>query len=289
MPHHNKLKDRLRDTSGAISQNDFKMLKVKNLYFNSFQECCSIIWDSTLEAIIIDPGFYTEQEKQELYGFIDGNGLKPVKILLTHAHFDHVYGVSECAAVYGIPVLMSPEDRVILDNNGTFCDMFGMKTPDGNFPTEDIADGDVITFGNGVRIKVLETPGHTPGGVCYLLDEEKILFSGDTLFAGAIGRTDNRWGDYDALMKGIFEKLMVLDGDITVIPGHGPHTCSFENRIPVHRKAKTYESHVLPQRTSFSPYQPSFRLSENCRLLFCHIHCLSNNRTSGKALLRHLQ
>ncbi len=231
MPHHNKLKDRLRDTSGAISQNDFKMLKVKNLYFNSFQECCSIIWDSTLEAIIIDPGFYTEQEKQELYGFINGNGLKPVKILLTHAHFDHVYGVSECAATYGIPVLMSPEDRVILDNNGTFCDMFGMKTPDGNFPTEDIADGDVITFGNDVRIKVLETPGHTPGGVCYLLDEEKILFSGDTLFAGAIGRTDNRWGDYDALMKGIFEKLMVLDGDITVIPGHGPHTTISDERM----------------------------------------------------------
>ena len=75
-----------------------------------------------------------------------------------------------------------------------------------------------------MKFEVISTPGHTPGGVCYLERAEKILISGDTLFAGAIGRTDNQWGDYDELIKGILTKLMVLDGDTDVIPGHGPLT-----------------------------------------------------------------
>jgi glyoxylase-like metal-dependent hydrolase (beta-lactamase superfamily II) len=95
--------------------------------------------------------------------------------------------------------------------------------PDGFTDAVAVKEGDVIKIGN-LNFEVIETPGHTPGGVCYLERNEKILFSGDTLFAGSIGRTDNQWADYDALMSGIFTKLMELDGDITVIPGHGPET-----------------------------------------------------------------
>lgn len=215
------------------------MLKVKYFCFNAFQECCSVAWDGSGECVIIDPGFYTGEEKAMLFGFIAENGLKPVKILLTHAHFDHVYGVKACADEYGATVMMHPADKVILENNCHFCNAFRLKIPEGGFSTEDVKVGDHVKFGGGmidgkevkpVDLEIIETPGHTPGGVCYLDREDRILFSGDTLFAGSIGRTDNPWGDYDALMKGIFENLMTLDGDIKVIPGHGPQTTIADER-----------------------------------------------------------
>lgn len=216
-------------------------LNIKSFYFNAFQECCSVVWTESGECIIVDPGFYTDEEKASLFGFIAENGLKPVKILLTHAHFDHIYGVKACVDEYGTAVMMHPADKVILENNGYFCDMFRLKTPEGGFVTEDIKTGDHIVSvkpgtdgsgeADGFDFEVIGTPGHTPGGVCYLERNAKVLFSGDTLFAGAIGRTDNQWGDYDALMKGIFEGLMPLDGDIKVIPGHGPRTTIADERM----------------------------------------------------------
>lgn len=223
-------------------------IQIKSFSFNAFQECCSIVWNDSGECVIIDPGFYDEDEKLRLFGFIAARGLKPVKILLTHAHFDHIYGVKACVDEYGVAVMMHPADKVILENNEYFCNMFRLNTPERGFATEDVRAGEHIRFGvadgtstgdgnahdtasEGVDLEVIETPGHTPGGVCYLERRAKVLFSGDTLFAGAIGRTDNQWGDYDALMKGIFDGLMVLDGDIKVIPGHGPQTSIAEERM----------------------------------------------------------
>lgn len=179
--------------------------------------------------MIIDPGFYTDSERDQLKDFISGKGLKPVKILLTHGHFDHVFGLKECAEMYGIPVYMDPADKVTLESADYFCKMFGLKTPQVDVPTVDIHDGDIIRFGE-TEFEVLSTPGHTPGGVCFLDRADKVLFSGDTLFAGSIGRTDHPNGDYDRLMEGIFNKLMTLDGDIDVIPGHGPHTSITDER-----------------------------------------------------------
>lgn len=206
------------------------MLKIKCFYFNSFQECCSVVWDDNGKAAVIDPGCYTSDEISALDGLIASKGLSVEKILLTHAHFDHIYGVAELAAKYNVPVLMNPEEKVILENEEFFCSMFGLKVPDTGFAYSAIHDGDIIEVGQN-SFEVLSTPGHTPGGVCFLCRESRILISGDTLFAGSIGRTDNRWGDYDALMKGIFEKLMVLDGDIAVIPGHGNTTTIADERM----------------------------------------------------------
>ncbi|MBO8455213.1 MAG: MBL fold metallo-hydrolase [Bacteroidetes bacterium] len=205
------------------------MVKIKTFYFNPLHECCSVVWDETLECVIIDPGFYTPEERDELLGFIRDNRLRPVKILLTHAHFDHVFGLKECAASLGVPVLMDPADKGTLASAGYFCTMFGLRTPDTSVETADIHDQDKIRFGN-TELEVLSTPGHTPGGVCFYDKADKVLFSGDTLFAGAIGRTDHPGGDYDKLIEGIFSKLMVLDGDVTVIPGHGPQTTITDER-----------------------------------------------------------
>ena len=135
----------------------------------------------------------------------------------------------ECAGMLKCPVYMDPADRGTLENAGYFCTMFGFNTPQTDVRTEDIHDGDRIRFGN-TEFEVLSTPGHTPGGVCFYDAADKVLFSGDTLFAGSIGRTDHPGGDYDRLMEGIFSKLMVLDGDVDVIPGHGPHTTVSDER-----------------------------------------------------------
>ena len=97
-------------------------------------------------------------------GFIRAKGLRPTKILLTHAHFDHVFGLKECAGMLGVPVYMDPADKETLGNAGHFCRMFGLKTPATDVKTEDIHDGDRIKFGE-TELEVLSTPGHTPGGV----------------------------------------------------------------------------------------------------------------------------
>ena len=181
---------------------------------------------------IIDPGYNSPEEKSQLDTYIKSKGLKPTMIALTHGHFDHIFGVKDCIDTWGIPVYMHHADRVILDNNGWFCTQYGFRTPEV-FPTTDIKEGDILDINTGSLIQaenletgleVIETPGHTPGGVCYLNRDSKVLIAGDSIFAGAIGRTDNEWGNYDDLMRSILTKIMVLNGDIDIIPGHGPQT-----------------------------------------------------------------
>ena len=196
-------------------------MNIEYFTFNAFQERCTVASDNAGRCAIVDPGCGTASETGSLKDYISSKGLNPVCIMLTHGHFDHVLGVAELLREYsGIPVYMHPADKATLENNTYFTRVFGVATPEP-FQTVDIVEGSVVKVGD-LSFEVIETPGHTPGGVCFLEREEKVLISGDTLFAGSIGRTDHPGGDYDALMKGIFEKLMVLDGDVKVIPGHGP-------------------------------------------------------------------
>ena len=211
------------------------MIHIEYFTFNAFLERCSVVWDADGNSAIVDPGFYSETERDILYRFIENNRLTVKAILLTHGHFDHIYGVAEAAGHYDVPVYMHPADMVIINEaNPALCPAFGLKTPEPfcgtSHSVRTVKEGDTISIGS-LNFEVIETPGHTPGGVCYLERTEKVLFSGDTLFAGSIGRTDNQWADYDSLMSGIFGKLMELDGDITVIPGHGPDTSIATERM----------------------------------------------------------
>lgn len=203
------------------------MLKILTFQFNPFSENCSLAYDETGDAVIIDPGFYNEKEASALYGKIAEKGLKPKMILLTHGHFDHIFGVKECADKYGIPVYMNQEDNYVIQHN--FSSRFGLKEPDSSFTTEPLEDEQIIRFGN-TEFKVIATPGHTSGGVCFYDEKDKALFSGDTLFAGSIGRTDHPTGDYDKLIVSVMDKLMGLPGDVTVFPGHGKNTTISDER-----------------------------------------------------------
>lgn len=204
------------------------MINLEHFTFNAFQTRCSIVWDGEGNCAFTDPGAYGPAELETLTSFVASKGLKPVCIMLTHCHFDHVYGVADLAETYGIPVYMHSNETFTLDNTNAYvCKAFGLPMPasftSDEFSIKYVAEGDIVKVGD-LCFEVLETPGHTTGGVCYLERKEKILFSGDTLFAGSIGRTDHPGGDYDMLMKSIFEKLVDLDGETVVIPGHGPET-----------------------------------------------------------------
>lgn len=199
------------------------MIHIEQFTLNSFQTRCCVVWDDSLTCAIIDPGCSSASELDALTSFISSRGLKPSCIMLTHGHFDHILGVADLSAHYGgLPVYMHPADKFTLESNEHFCRWFGAPMPKP-FDTTDVQESasSVIEVGS-LRFEVIDTPGHTVGGVCYYERTEKVLFSGDTLFAGAIGRTDHPGGDYDMIMKSILEKIVTLDGDVTVIPGHGP-------------------------------------------------------------------
>ena len=208
------------------------MLNIEHFTFNPFQTRCSIVWDQTGTCAIVDPGAFGAEEAAEIEGFIAAKGLKPTCIMLTHCHFDHIFGVAGLVRKYEIPVHMHKEEVFTIETtNPTVCGAYGLPLPDVSFMKDPdvepavryVEDGNIIEVG-ALRFEVIETPGHSKGGVCYLERNEKVMFSGDTIFAGAIGRTDHPGGDYDTLMKSIFEKLLCLDGETAVIPGHGPES-----------------------------------------------------------------
>ena len=210
------------------------MIHIEHFTFNSFQTNSFILWDESGKCAIADPGCSSEAELSRLTGFIADKGLEPVCILLTHCHFDHVYGMAAIAREYEIPVYADMNEMYSLQvTNAKLCGQFGFPMPD-EFPiirtSSDfhhparaifVQDGDTTDVGS-LRFEVIQTPGHSKGGLCFLERNEKILLSGDTLFAGAIGRTDHPGGDYETLMRSIFEKLLMLDGETRILPGHGP-------------------------------------------------------------------
>ena len=213
------------------------MIHIEHFTVNAFQERSILLWDQDGFCAFVDPGFSNTSELEKVKERVSTKGLKPVCIMLTHAHLDHIYGVSDLAAAYNIPVYMHPAEQYTIDVCNPFlCKNFGLPVPESFNTTATStlsspeASASLIKVGS-LSFEVIETPGHSAGGVCYLERNEKILISGDTLFAGAIGRTDHPGGDYDQLMKSIFEKLMCLDGDINVIPGHGPDTSIADERM----------------------------------------------------------
>lgn len=180
-----------------------------------------LAWKEGPSCAVIDPGFYSPDEESEFFSFIDENGLKPEAVLLTHAHFDHIFGVAKVQERFGIPVYMDPKEELSFEYNKEMTGRLGQNVPDTDFRYTEICEGMTISVA-GFSFEVISTPGHAPGAVCFLDREEKLMFTGDTLFAGTIGRTDLLHSDYDQEILSIMNKLIVLDPDIHFFPGHGP-------------------------------------------------------------------
>lgn len=199
------------------------MIQIKTFYFNDLRECTYVLWDSTNECVIVDPGCHTQVEKDRLAKFIEETGLKPVKLLNTHGHFDHIMGNAFVVKKWSIKTYIHPLDKPHLERALMQSEMFGYDIEQPPLDTIDIQEGDILYFGN-THLTVMYTPGHTRGGVSFYNIEDKIVITGDALFSGSIGRTDLPGGDYDQLMDSLLNKIVKLGDLFRVYPGHGPYT-----------------------------------------------------------------
>jgi glyoxylase-like metal-dependent hydrolase (beta-lactamase superfamily II) len=179
--------------------------------------CYILGCEDTKEVAIIDPG----DNADEIIKAIDNEDLKPVYIINTHAHFDHIGGVKTLQDHFNIDFLLHEEDLFLVDNASAQARAFGLDPIPKPEVNKFVNNGDKISLGNKV-INVIHTPGHSPGCVCYLIDNN--VFVGDTLFAGSIGRSDLPGGSYETLINSIKEKLFPLIDNTIVYPGHGPST-----------------------------------------------------------------
>ncbi|WP_195443070.1 MBL fold metallo-hydrolase [Peptoniphilus harei] len=190
--------------------------KIMKLVVGELQENCFILFDENKDAFVVDPGGSSEN----IIEAIDKNELNIKYILLTHGHFDHVGAVAALVKKYKAPVYMSKDDRAFLESpKEVRASSFGMQIEAADVDVF-VKEGDEIPFSEGT-IKVIETPGHTLGSVCYLF--ENYLFAGDTLFNGSIGRTDFPESDHSLMIESL-KKLKKLDDDIYVLSGHGPES-----------------------------------------------------------------
>lgn len=182
---------------------------IKTIPAGIYDANCYIVGDEkTKEAVVLDPGGDGEMLEDEIKKL----GYKIKYILLTHGHFDHVGGVEYLTRKFEIPYYITKVDEDFMKQDSS---VFGSLSDSANY----LKEGDSIKFGSKV-IKVIETPGHTKGGVCFLIEDK--LFSGDTLFQGSIGRTDFLGGDFEEIISSIKNKLLTLGDEVEVYPGHGP-------------------------------------------------------------------
>ncbi len=200
------------------------MIKVHKLTFNPFQENTYILSDETNQAVIIDPGCYERHEQQYLIEYLEKNQLKPVKLLNTHCHIDHVLGNYFVSKQFNLDLEMHKDDLPTLHAIPNYAHVYGFEayqiSPE---PVNYLKEGDQIQFGNSV-LDVIFTPGHAPGHVVFYSAENKFVINGDVLFQGSFGRVDLPGGDFATLKKTILEKMFALPENTVVYTGHGPET-----------------------------------------------------------------
>lgn len=206
------------------------MMQIKKFIFNPFQLNTYLLYDDTGECVIIDAGNYTDQENRELSDFIDQSSLKPVLLLNTHCHIDHILGNRFVYEQYGLKPRYHKEDEYNLLSAPSSARIYGLDIPDSPKAEDYIEESDSLVFGN-TEIEVLLTPGHTAGHLSFLIREDKTAIVGDVLFYQGIGRTDLPGGDYKQLIDTIKTKLFILNQDYIVYPGHGPHTSIGEEKL----------------------------------------------------------
>jgi glyoxylase-like metal-dependent hydrolase (beta-lactamase superfamily II) len=191
--------------------------------FNPFEENTYIIVADNGECIIIDPGCMEESECIFLKEEISKEGWKPVKLINTHCHIDHILGNAFVAKTYELGLEIHKGELPVLQAGTTIAQMYGVPYEESPLPSHFINEGDEIMLGEG-KMKVLFAPGHSPASICFYNAEDAWLIGGDVLFLESIGRTDLPGGDHETLLKSIRTQLFPLPDETIVYPGHGPKT-----------------------------------------------------------------
>ncbi len=206
------------------------MLHVKTFVFNPFSENTYVVYDDSLEAVVIDPGCYEQEEKDHLDNFIKSEKLTVKYLLNTHAHIDHVLGNYHVKEKFKVPFLLHKKDESVLKAVKAYAPNYGFINYTEALPDQFLEEGDDVIFGNS-KFSVLFVPGHAPGHIAFYNQKEKILMGGDVLFKRSVGRTDLPGGNHETLINSIHQKLFVLPDDVVVYPGHGDTTTLGEEKI----------------------------------------------------------
>jgi len=205
------------------------MIEVVKFVFNPFQENTFLLYDETSECIIVDPGCFEKDEEDLLRNFIISHGLIPVKVVLTHAHVDHICGAKFLFEEYGLKPECH-EDELSLFSQAKLHGMaLGFTIDPPPTPTHFLEEGKEVIFGNS-ELKIIHVPGHSKGSVALFSEKDSFVLTGDVLFSGSIGRTDLPGGNYEVIMKSIRKKILPLGDEVVVYSGHGPDTSILEEK-----------------------------------------------------------
>lgn len=199
------------------------MIRIKVFVFNPFRENTYVLHDNTRDCIIVDPGCSSDLEESELLSYIEANKLRPVKLINTHTHIDHILGNNFIYKTFNLKPVIHLDGERFLKSAPEYGTVFGLQVNEMIMPEKHLDEGDKIYFGHTV-LEVLYTPGHADGSICLVSHENRFVVTGDVLFNGSIGRTDLPTGNFDLLADSITRKLYTLPDDYTVYPGHGPET-----------------------------------------------------------------
>jgi hydroxyacylglutathione hydrolase len=198
-------------------------MEVFRLVFSPIEVNTYILSDGSGQCAVVDCGCYDRSEFDKLVGFIESKNLTPVLLINTHCHLDHIFGNGMFLEKYKLGTYCHKDEEMNRKDSIYIASVFGMKMEDPPEPQGLIEEGSIVKFGNS-ELKALFVPGHSSGSLAFYSEKDKIVFTGDALFAGSIGRTDLKGGDYDTLIRNIREKLFTLPPDTVVYPGHGEPT-----------------------------------------------------------------
>jgi glyoxylase-like metal-dependent hydrolase (beta-lactamase superfamily II) len=204
------------------------MISSQVFEFGPFAENTYILTGTNHQCIIIDPGCYNAYEEMALNDYITKNDLKPVALLNTHAHIDHIFGNDYVKRTWNVPLHLSHLDIPLFERAETMAAMWNLKYTPSPMPDHDIFPGDMTLA--GIDLEVRHVPGHAPGHVVFIHHASKTVICGDTLFKGSIGRTDLPGGNHEELLSSITAQLFSLPDDYRLCSGHGPETSIGEER-----------------------------------------------------------
>lgn len=199
------------------------MIKIQSFVCSPYQENTYVLFDETKECVIIDPGMYDGAEQNRVAAFITDEGLRPVMLLNTHCHIDHVFGNKFVFDSYGLLPRCHKEELPLLTAVPSYAPQMGMRYEVSPLPEEFLPESGSIAFGNS-NLDIIFAPGHSPAHLCFYSAPDNFLIGGDVLFYGSIGRTDLPGGDFDTLIASIRNNLFNLPDTCKVYPGHGPTT-----------------------------------------------------------------
>lgn len=206
-------------------------MNIKQFTFNPVMENTYVIHDDSREAIIIDAGCFYDREKAQLKSYIDSNQLIVKRLINTHLHFDHQFGNRFVAETYGVLPEAHPADEFLLERVKAKAVIYGFPISEDAQPLGAyLQESDIIRAGN-MELECIFVPGHAPGHLVFHAKDEKVLFAGDVLFRGSVGRTDLEQGDHSTLILGIQKKLLIMPEQTVVYPGHGPATTIGEEKL----------------------------------------------------------